>query len=87
MTYLKALETIVREHTQHQCKAIALMYDEEDGYFITTIDCGTYHFPVLDRNTSIVRKNLKEAVIAAVEYHNEERKKWYLEHREEIKLP
>ncbi len=71
-TLITQLGNLVKERTDKGGRSLVLMWDHEDGFFISTIDSGTRHFPVLDMDTGSTHATIAEAIKAAVEYHNKE---------------
>lgn len=80
------LEQLVKHGTERRGEAICLMWDEEDGFFISTVETGAHHYPVKELDTSIKRKTLAEAVLAAAEWHNKQGEKWYMTWLKRISL-
>lgn len=83
--YIGVLEHLVKHGTEKRGEAIVLMYDEEDGFWLSTIDCGVRHFPVKDLD-DIKRTTLRQAIRAAAEWHNEEAKKPWRSHVKPVVL-
>ena len=84
---LATLEQLVKHGTEKRGEALVLMYDEEDGFFISTIDTGCHHHPVKELDLGTTHKTLAEAVIAAAEWHNKQGEKWYMEHLKSVPVP
>lgn len=74
---LGVLEEMVKHGTERHNEAVVLMYDKEDGFWISTVDCGCHHYPVKDIEGT-KRKTLGAAIEAAVRWHNKEGEKWYM---------
>lgn len=72
------LEQLVKHGTEKRGEAICLMWDEEDGFFISTVETGRHHYPVKDSDTAAKRETLAEAVLGAAEWHNKQGEKWYM---------
>lgn len=67
---LRKLEQLVQKGTELRGQSLCLMYDEEDGFFLSTVETGCHNYPVKDIDTSARHGTLAEAVDAAVEWHN-----------------
>jgi hypothetical protein len=65
---LEVLEFLVKNGTERRGEAVVLMYDDEDGFFLSSVDTGCWHHPVKDVDLSAKRKTLKEAILAAKEW-------------------
>lgn len=84
---LDVLEQLVKHGTEKRGEAVVLMFDHEDGFFLSTVETGTRHWPVKDSGDGVVRKSLAEAVVAAAEWHNSQGEKWYMEHLKRVPVP
>lgn len=62
---LGVLEEMVKNGTERSGEAVVLMYDEEDGFWISTVDCGCRHHPIKDIEGT-KRKTLGDAIDAAM---------------------
>lgn len=80
-----ALQRLVKHGTERRGEAVVLMFDEEDGFWLSTVDCGCHHYPVKDI-TGAKRKTLAEAVKAAVAWHNKQREKPHRDYLKHIPL-
>jgi hypothetical protein len=72
------LEQLVKHGTEKRGEAVCLMWDEEDGFFISTVETGAHHYPVKDIDTGTKHETLANAVLAAAEWHNKQGEKWYM---------
>lgn len=71
---LNGLQDLVRHGTERRGEAVVLMYDHQDGYFISTVDTGCQHHPVKDLNGKRCAR-LSEAIIEAIRWHNHDAKR------------
>jgi hypothetical protein len=83
---LGVLEEMVKHGTERRGEAVVLMYDEEDGFWLSTVDCGCRHYPVKDL-TGTKRKTLAAAIKAAVDWHNKQGEKWYMSWLKRLPVP
>ncbi len=86
-SHLSALQELVRHGTERRGEAIVLMYDEEDGFFISTVETGARHYPVKEIDSEVRHATLAKAIEAAVAWHNAQREKWYMSYLKKIKPP
>ena len=76
---LGCLELLVKHGTEHRGESLVLCYDEEDGFFLSTVETGTRHHPVKDL-TGAKRDTLADAIVAAAHWHNKQGEKHYMSH-------
>lgn len=81
------LEQLVKHGTEKRGEAICLMWDDDDGFFISTVETAAHHYPVKELDTSIKRETLAEAVLAAAKWHNKQGEKWYMAWLKRIQIP
>lgn len=81
---MEALQKMVNGRTERQGQAVVLMWDDEDGFWVSSVDCGCRHHPVKDL-TDRKHKTLSAAVKAAVNWHNEDIKKWST-HQDQLEI-
>lgn len=84
---LAALQELVRHGTEHRGEAVVLMYDHEDGFFISTVDTGCHHYPVKEVDSEKTHRTLEAAIVAAVKWHNKQGEKRYMSHLKRIPAP
>ena len=75
---LAALEEIVK--SERHWEDILLCYDEEDGFWISTVERGrSYKYPTHELDLASRRATLAEAIKAAVDWHNKDAQRPYSE--------
>jgi hypothetical protein len=79
------LEQLVKHGTEKRGEAICLMWDEDDGFFVSTVETGVCHYPVKELEDT-KRETLADAVLAAAEWHNKQGEKWYMKWLKPIPL-
>ena len=84
---LDALEQLVKHGTEKRGEAVVLMFDHEDGFFVSTVETGARHYPVKEPNPEATHKTLAGAVIAAAEWHNKQGEKWYMSYLKRVPVP
>lgn len=83
---LSCLQELIRHGTEKRSEAVVLKYDHVDGYWLGTVDSNCRQHPIKDISGR-ARSTLMAAIVAAVEWHNQQGEKHYLAHLRKIASP